>query len=84
MAVSCGIGHRRGSDLVLLWLWLWLATVAPIRLLAWGPPHAVAAALKKQKQKTKQTNKQTKQMGRVLILWPWANGFNSEPRFGHL
>ena len=30
IAVSCGIGHRRGSDLALLGLWQRPATVAPI------------------------------------------------------
>ena len=33
--VSCGIGHRHGSDPVLLWLWHRPAAVAPIRPLAW-------------------------------------------------
>ena len=53
-SVSCGAGHRHGSDLVLLWLWLWCrpAAVAPIRSLAWEPPCATGAALKKQ-NKTK-------------------------------
>ena len=43
--MSCG-----GSDSALLWL----ATIAPIRPLAWEPPCATGAALKRQ------TNKQTK------------------------
>ena len=33
--MSCGVGHRRGSDLALLWLWCRLAVTAPIRPLAW-------------------------------------------------
>ena len=28
--MSCGVGHRRGSDPVLLWLWCRPAVVAPI------------------------------------------------------
>ena len=44
---SCGVGCRRGSDLVLLWLWCRLGATALIRPLAWEPPHAVGAALKK-------------------------------------
>ena len=34
-----------------VWLWLWWrpAAVAPIRPLAWEPPHATGKALKKQK-----------------------------------
>ena len=51
MAVSCGIGHRCSSDPVLLWLWL--AAVDPIGRLAWEPPYAMGAALKKKKVKTK-------------------------------
>ena len=54
-AVSCGVGHRRGSDPVLLWLWCSrLAAVAPIQPLAWERPCAEDEPLKKQ------TNKQTK------------------------
>jgi len=54
--VSCGVGHRHGSDVALLWLWRRPAVVAPIRSLAWEPPYAVGAALKNKKQK-KQTRK---------------------------
>ena len=43
------VGHRCGSDPALLWLWCWPAAVAPIRPLAWEPPYATDAALKKQK-----------------------------------
>ena len=34
VAMSCGVGRRRGSYLVLLWLWCRLAATAPIRPLA--------------------------------------------------
>ena len=53
--MSSGIRHRCGLDLTLLWLWCRLATTAQIRPLAWEPPYATGAALKRQKQK--QTNK---------------------------
>ena len=53
VAVSCGGGHRQGSDLELLWLWCRLAT-ALTGPLAWEPPYAVGVALKRQKQ-TKNT-----------------------------
>ena len=46
-ALSCSVGHRCGSDLVVLWLWHRLAAAAPIRPLAWQLPFAVAAALEK-------------------------------------
>ena len=44
-AVSCGVGGRHGSDLVLLWLWWRPAATAPIRPLAWESPYASGAAL---------------------------------------
>ena len=46
MAVSYGVGHKRGLDLVLLWLWYMPVAIAPIRPLAWEPPYAAGAALK--------------------------------------
>ena len=56
--MSCGIGHRLGSDPVLLWLWHRPAATAPTRSLAWEPPYAVDVALKRQKTKkiTQNTN----------------------------
>ena len=49
--MSCGVGHRRGSDLALLWLWYRLAAAALIQPLAWEPPYAVGMVLKRQKEK---------------------------------
>ena len=46
-AMSCGVGHRRGSALVLLWLWGRPTATAPIRPLAWELPCAAYAALKR-------------------------------------
>ena len=51
--MSCGVGHRRGSDLVLLWLCRRPPATAPIRPTAWETPHgfphsAWGAALKRQ------------------------------------
>ena len=45
--MSCDVGHRCGSDLVLLWLWYRLGAAALIQPLAWEPPYAVGVALKK-------------------------------------
>ena len=50
VAVSCGIGYRCGLNLALLWLWCRLAAVAPFQRLAWEPPYAADAALKKRKK----------------------------------
>ena len=47
VAMSCGVGHRLSSDLVLLWLWCRLAVEAPIRSLSWELPYATGVALKK-------------------------------------
>ena len=52
--MSCGVGCRQGSDLVLLWLWHRPAATAPIGPLAWEPLYAMGAALKGQKTKKKQ------------------------------
>ena len=51
--MSCGVDHRCGLDLALLGLWRRPAATAPIEPLAWEPPYAVGAALKRQKTKKK-------------------------------
>ena len=48
---------RRGSDLALLQLWCRAAAVALIGPLAWEPPYATGAALKRQKDKKKKKKK---------------------------
>ena len=55
--MGCGIGHRRGLDLVLVWLSLWyrLAAAALIQPLAWELPDPAGAALKTQQQKKEVT-----------------------------
>ena len=45
--MTCGGGHRRGLDPTLLWLWHRPVAIAPTGPLAWEPPYAVGAALKK-------------------------------------
>ena len=51
VAVSCGVGRRRGSDTALLWLWCRPMAIAPTGPLALEPPYAAGAALKRQKTK---------------------------------
>ena len=51
--MSCGVGSRLGSDLALLWLWCRPAATALIGPLAWEPPYALGAALKKKKKTNK-------------------------------
>ena len=48
--MSCGVGCRFGLDLALQWLWYRPIAVAPIRPLAWEPPYAAGAALKREKK----------------------------------
>ena len=42
--MSCGIGHRQGLNLVLLWLWCRPEAISPLRPLAWEPLYALGAA----------------------------------------
>ena len=44
-AVSCGVGHRRGSDPAFLWLWCRPAATALIQ--PWQPPRGVGPLPKK-------------------------------------
>ena len=70
IAVSCGVGCRRGSDPALLWLWHRLAAAAPIGPLAWEPPYAVGAVqeiAKRRKKKKKDTRK--KETAELFSKW---------------
>ena len=58
--MSWGVGHRLGSDLMLLWLWYRPVAVAPIQPLAWEPPHAVSVALEKTKKKEEKKEEEEK------------------------
>ena len=48
--MSCGVGHRHGSDPELLWLWCRPVASAPIGPLTWEPLYAMGAALEKTKK----------------------------------
>ena len=48
--MSCGVGCRCDSDLVLLCLWCRPAAAARTQPLAWELPHAVGVALRSHKQ----------------------------------
>ena len=60
--MSCGGGHRPGSDPVSLWPWCRPAAVAPIRPPAGGLPRALGAALNKP-NKTKQKKQRSLDVG---------------------
>ena len=49
IAMSCGVGHRRGLGPTLLWLWCRPEAIAPIPPLAWEHPYAVDSDLKSNK-----------------------------------
>ena len=49
VAVSCGVGCRRGLDPTLLWLWRRLVATALIASLAWELTYTAGAALERQK-----------------------------------
>ena len=65
---------RLGSQILWLWLWLWLAAIAPIRPLAWEPPYAAGAALKRQKikNKKKKRSKEDAKSRRIPGLAQWV------------
>ena len=56
--MSCGVGHRHGSDLTLLWLWL--VATAPSRPLASELPYATGVALKRPKKEKRKEKKERK------------------------
>ena len=66
MAVSCGVGCRRGLDPALLWLWRRPAAVAPIRPLAWEPPYAAGAALKRKRTKDQKKSSTFSENSQIL------------------
>ena len=51
--MSCGVGRRHGSGLVLPWLWCRPVATAPIQPLAWEHPYAMGVAPKKTKRQKK-------------------------------
>ena len=53
IAVSCGVGRRRGSDPALLWFFHRPAAPALIQPLAWEPPYVAGAAQEKAKRQKK-------------------------------
>ena len=55
--MSCGAGHRRCLNPMMLWLWRRLAAIALIGPLAWEPPCAGGMALEKAKRKKRKEKK---------------------------
>ena len=61
-AVSCAVGHRRGSDPTLLWLWRRLVATDLIQPLAWELSYAAGIALKSKKKKKKKRKRKRKKI----------------------
>ena len=70
--VSCGVGHRRGSDPELLWPWCMLAATTLVRPLAKEPSYAMSEALKR-KKKQKKKKKKAKKQDLIGSSW-WSSG----------
>ena len=81
MAVSCGVGHRFGSDLV--WLWLWPAATALIPPLAWESPYTTDAAVKKTKKKKRKKSLLPTDGELGVQGQRWRENYNGLA-FGHL
>ena len=60
--MSCGVGHRRSLDPKLLWLWCMPVAAALIGPIAWEPPYATGAALKRQKIQKEKKEKKKKEV----------------------
>ena len=83
--MSCGVGHRHSSDLVLLWLWRRLAATAPTRPLAWEPPYAICCGSgprrgKKTKRKKKREREKERLTGKAQLhrfTKHWKSNTNS-------
>ena len=68
VAVSCGVGCRRGLDLKLLWLWRRPVAMALIQPLAWEPPYAAGAAQEIATTTTPTTTKKDKKKKNTFII----------------
>ena len=66
--MSCGVGHRLGLDLVMLWLQYRLAAVALNQPLAWELLYAKGAALKSKNKQNGQHYSMELDSGEQL-LW---------------
>ena len=66
--MSCGLGHRHGSDPMLQWLWHRLAATALIQPLAWELPYAMDETLKSKKKKKRKKKKKFTDLLILLLL----------------
>ena len=59
--MSWGVGRRHNLDPAWLWLWCRPAATGLIGPLAWEPPHAAGAALKRQDKRKKRKERRGKE-----------------------
>ena len=76
--MSCGVGHRQGSDLALLWLWYRAVATALTQSLAWEPPYATA--LKRPKKKKKKKEKIYNEYSKKSGIHKWTLKLYLRPR----
>ena len=69
------------KDLSLLWLWCRLAAVALIRPLAWEPPCAVDATLKREKDKKRKERKKKRDWWGQAPCSSVTSSPNTHPKF---
>ena len=67
LPVGCGVGHRGGSDPMVLWLWCRPAAAALIQPLAWELSYATYSRGPKKQRKKK--TKKTPQRSKDRFLW---------------
>ena len=74
VAMSCGIGCRRGLDLALLWLWYKPEALALIRPLAWELLCAAGVTQKRWKNKQKKSHSGGKSPPNDKVTNKWRIG----------
>ena len=81
--MSCGIGHRRGSDPELLWLSHRPVATALTGPLAWEPSYAAGVALEKTKSQKNHTQthkkKPSKELGTLERGWGFEEDQGGNP-----
>ena len=55
--MSCGVGHRRGSDLALLWC---RQAATGLTIGSWEPPYAEGAAIKSKRKRKKRERERSR------------------------
>ena len=85
--MSCGVGHRHGSDPMLLWLWYRLVAKVLIRPLVWELPYCLKFGNNQKKQNKTKTNPTPKKVNPLafekIILYFYFMGILEIPYAAH-